>query len=83
MLTLHLTVNGQPLNASRHETYEDLGNALAKAFKDADIDLTPRAVATMVLLMCSDLAERQTWGWDSEDYQISVTRDGPQPAQPA
>ena len=77
MLTLHLTLHGQPLDASRHATFEGLGDALAKALKVADMGLTPRTVSVMLSLMYSDLRERTTWEWIGLHYQISVTRDDP------
>lgn len=77
MLTLHLTLHGQPLDASKHEDFEDLGDRLAKALNDAGMGLTPRTVSVLLSLMFSDLRTRQTWRWIGQDYEIFVARNGP------
>jgi len=77
VLTLHLTFYGQPLDASTHEDFEDLGDTLAKALNDAGLGLTPRTVSVLLSLMFSDLRARLTWRWIGQDYEIFVARDGP------
>jgi hypothetical protein len=77
VFTLHLTLRGHAISPTEHDRFEDLGDALAEAFEDADMGLKPRVISVLLSLMFRDLHARPTWTWVAEEYEIFVARDGP------
>ena len=75
MFTLHLTLRGHAIKPTKHECFEDLGDALAKAFEDPGLGLKPRVLAVLLSLIVRDLHARPTWAWVAEDYEIFVARE--------
>lgn len=76
MLSLYLTLHGRALTPTEHGNLADMGDALARAFDEAGMQLTPRAVTVLLALMSRDLCTHLSWTWDAEEYQIFVARDG-------
>lgn len=77
MFTLYLTLYGQVVQPSTHESIDQLGKSLSKALDDAEMSIHPRAMTLMLALMFSDLRERRTWTWVGEDYEFFVARNDP------
>jgi hypothetical protein len=77
VFTLHMTVRGQEIKPTEHDSFTDMGDTLAAVLDDADMGLKPRTVSVLLALMFSDLRTRKTWRWIGEDYEIFVARDGP------
>jgi hypothetical protein len=77
VFTLYLTVLGRAIEPTEHESFADMGDALAKSFSDAGMELKPRVISVLLSLMFSDLRARPTWRWVGEDYEIFVAREGP------
>ena len=75
MFTLRLTVRGRAIEPSGHASFNELGDALADALREADLTLSPRALAVLLSLMYRDLSTRPSWAWVAEDYEIYVTRE--------
>jgi hypothetical protein len=76
MFTLQLTLHGRATEPTKHESFEDLGETLAKAFDEAGLGLTSRVLSVLLSLMFRDLHTRPTWTWVAESYEIFVARDG-------
>jgi hypothetical protein len=76
VFALHLTLYGRAIPPTEHETLADMGDALASAFDEAGMRLTPRALTVLLSMLSRDLHAHLTWTWDAEDYQIFVARDG-------
>lgn len=77
MFTLRLTVHGQAVTPTEHESFTELGDTLAEKLGDAGMGLKPRVISVLLSLIFTDLRTHQTWTWVAEDYQIFVARDGP------
>lgn len=75
MFTLHLTVHGQAIEPTDHESVADLGDTLATALSDAGMGLKPCVMSFLCSVMFSDLRVHRTWRWVGEDYEIFVARD--------
>jgi len=77
VFTLHLTVRGRAIKPTEHESFTDMGDALANELDGAGMALKPRVISVLLSLMFSDLRAHQTWRWIGEEYEIFVARDGP------
>ena len=77
MFTLHLTVHGHAIEPTEHESFTDMGEALAKELGAAGMPLKPRVISVLLSLMFTDLRAHPTWRWVGEEYEIFVARDGP------
>ena len=75
MFTLQLTLRGRTIEPTRHSSFDELGDTLAEALREADMRLHPRALAVLLSLMYRDLSTRLTWAWVAADYEIHVTRE--------
>ena len=77
MFTLHLTVHSHAVEPTEHQSFTEMGDALAKELSNAGMALRPRVISVLLSLMFSDLRVHPTWRWIGEEYEIFVARDGP------
>jgi hypothetical protein len=77
VFTLHLTVHGLAIKPTEHESFADMGDALAEELSAAGMALKPRVISALLSLMFNDLRAHPTWRWIGEEYEILVTCDDP------
>ena len=75
MFTLNATLKGSVIGPSRHESLEEVGDALSRALEDNGLGLPARAVVAILQLIQADLQEHLWWNWSSDRISIRVTRD--------
>ena len=77
MFTLYLTLRGRAIEPSTYESFDEMGDGLAKALGSAQMSVHPRVMTFLLALMFSDLRGHRTWTWVAEDYEIFVAREDP------
>jgi len=75
--TMQLTLCGLASEPTEHDSFNALGDALATALDEAGLGLKPKALAFLLSLMFGGLRTNLTWRWVAADYEIYVSREGP------